>query len=65
MREIIPGEKFEIAIRVRKGMNGGWRIKRDRYKVLMVYRHFVLCEKISGGYKECFGSHDLKFANRC
>lgn len=59
---ICPGDKLEISQISRNGEHGQMITRKSVYEVLQVFPCFVLCRKIRGGYRECFGWHQLREA---
>lgn len=58
------GDRFEISRVLQNDMHRRGKLVRAVYEVLQVYPHFVLCRKILGGYRECFGWHQMRAARR-
>ena len=59
-----PRDKFELSRALPSDGSGGRRIVKARSEALKVYPYFVLCRKVRGGYRECFGWHQLREARR-
>ena len=61
---IHPGDRFEISEAIPNSMRGKGALRKSIFEVLQVFPHFVLCRKIRGGYRECFGWHQLREARK-
>ncbi len=58
MAEIIPGEIIQILHRDWHGQQGEGA-RWEKYEVLQVFPHQVLCRNVKGGYQECFTWYQL------
>lgn len=56
------GDVIEVSRKLHNDMHGTWKVIWEKYEVLKVYPHFVLCRKARGGYRECFTWYQLRVA---
>ena len=56
--DIIPRNTVEILHQDWHGRWGGIA-RREKYEILQVLPHYVLCRSVKGGYRECFTWHQL------
>ena len=58
--KVSPGDMIEMPGSQINDMRRPGRRVNESYKVLEVYPCFVLCQKIWGGYRECFTWRQLR-----
>lgn len=63
MIDIMPGDKMEILQRDWHGQQGEG-VRWERYEVLQIFPHHVLCRNVRGGYRECFTRYQLRRGKR-